>query len=237
MKREVFTVLDTLFSSIYSTTTSSITLTGFLASMAAALVLGAVLTLVFTYKNPTSKSFTLTLAMLPPVVAVIIMMVSGSLGAGVAVAGTFSLVRFRSQPGTAKEICAIFLAMAIGLACGMGYLSFAALFTVIMCAVSTLYTAIGLGERRNAELYRRLKITVPEDLEYAGAFDDIFAEYTHQARLVAVKTTTLGSLNKLTYEIELKKPDTEKQLIDQLRCRNGNLEISSAVQTTDAKEL
>jgi hypothetical protein len=107
-------------------------------------------------------------------VSVIIMMVSGSLGAGVAVAGTFSLVRFRSAPGTAKEIGAIFLAMAIGLACGMGYPGFAALFTVIMCLVSLFYTKIGFGDRKGEGLNRMLSITVPEDLNYAGAFDDLF---------------------------------------------------------------
>lgn len=230
-------MLDTLFSSTFSTAASAITLQGFCLSMLSALLLGAALTLVYTYKNSSSRSFTITLAMLPAVVSVVIMMVSGSLGAGVAVAGTFSLVRFRSAPGTAREICAVFLAMAVGLACGMGYLGFAALFTAVMCAVSFFYTRIGFGERKNAELLRRLRVTVPEELEYGGVFDDIFAEFTTQAKLVAVKTTNFGSLNKLTYEIELKQPGTDKQLIDALRCRNGNLEISSAVQTMDAREL
>ena len=157
------------------------------------------------------------------------MMVSGSLGAGVAVAGTFSLVRFRSVPGTAREICAIFLAMAVGLACGMGYPAFAALFTVIMCAASLIYARVDFGESRRLALERTLQITVPEDLNYTGAFDDLCASYTSSVRLVRVKTTNLGSLNKLTYDITLKERGTEKELIDALRCRNGNLEISAAL--------
>lgn len=231
-------MLDTLFSGLYATSaTANITLQSFCLSMLTALILGAALTLVYSYKTSYTKSFAVTLAMLPAVICVIIMMVSGSLGAGVAVAGTFSLVRFRSAPGTAKEICAIFLAMAVGLACGMGYLGFAALFAVVMGLISLLYAKIGFGEKKNADLCRTLKITVPEDLDYTGAFDDLFARYTAEARLETVKTTNLGSLNKLTYHITFKEPGTEKQFIDELRCRNGNLEISSSAQMLDAREL
>jgi uncharacterized membrane protein YhiD involved in acid resistance len=230
-------VLNSLFSALSTSASGTITLTGFLVSIAAALVLGAGMTLIYTYKNTYTKSFAVTLATLPAIVAVIIMMVSGSLGAGVAVAGTFSLVRFRSAPGTAKEIGAIFLAMAIGLACGMGYPGFAALFTVIMCLVSLFYTKIGFGDRKGEEMNRMLSITVPEDLNYAGAFDDLFEKYTSEAKLLRVKTTNLGSLNKLTYSIRLKKAGTEKELIDDLRCRNGNLEICSAYEQTSVQEL
>lgn len=205
--------------------------------MLAALVLGAALTLVYTYKSEYTKSFVVTLAILPAVVCTIIMMVSGNLGAGVAVAGTFSLVRFRSVPGTAKEICAIFLAMAVGLACGMGYVGFAALFTVIMAGVSILYARLNFGERKDAALSRVLRITMPEDLDYSGVFDDLFQTFTSEARLVSVKTTNLGSLNKLTYHIVLSDAGREKQFIDQLRCRNGNLEISSSIRAANSTEL
>lgn len=236
MKREVFPVLDSLFSGLY-TSSSTITLQSFCLSMLAALLLGAILTLIYTYKAAFTKSFVITLAMLPAVVCIIIMMVSGNLGAGVAVAGTFSLVRFRSAPGTAKEICAIFLSMAVGLACGMGYLGFAVLFTAIMCTVSFLYTMLGFGDQKKASRCRELRITVPEDLDYCGAFDDLFASFTSEAELVKVKTTNLGSLNRLVYHIVLKNSNEEKQLIDQLRCRNGNLEISSSTQLTHSVEL
>jgi len=229
-------VLNSLFSGLY-TSSAAITLQSFCLSMLASLLLGTVLTLIYTYKTTFTKSFVVTLAMMPAVVCIVIMMVSGNLGAGVAVAGTFSLVRFRSAPGTAKEICAIFLAMAVGLACGMGYLGFAVLFTVIMCAVSFLYTKLGFGEQKNAALCRELRITVPEDLDYNGAFDDLFASFTSEAKLVKVKTSNLGSLNKLVYHIALNSAGVEKQLIDQLRCRNGNLEISSSTQLTHSVEL
>ncbi|MGE4276096.1 MAG: DUF4956 domain-containing protein [Lawsonibacter sp.] len=226
-------MLDSMFSSLYTGTAATITLSGFCLSLAAALILGAVLTAIYTYKTTYTKSFTVTMALLPAIVSIIIMMVSGSLGAGVAVAGTFSLVRFRSVPGTAKEIGAIFQAMAVGLACGMGYPGFAALFTVIMAAVSLLYAKSSIWEKKNADLCRTLQITVPEDLNYTGAFDDLFTKYTTSAKLIRVKTTNLGSLNKLTYEITLGQNNTEKELIDDLRCRNGNLEISAFVPQTD----
>ncbi|MDY3917563.1 MAG: DUF4956 domain-containing protein [Candidatus Limivivens sp.] len=229
-------MLDSLFTGLYSTASGKITLSGFLISLAAALILGAVVMLVYTYRSTCTKSFAVTLATLPAIVCVVIMMVSGSLGAGVAVAGTFSLVRFRSVPGTAKEISAIFLAMAVGLACGMGYPGFAVLFTVIMCAVNLIYRAIGFEEKQTG-LCKNLQITVPEDLEYGGMFDDLFRKYTTEAKLVRVKTTDLGSLNRLTYQITLREENCEKALIDELRCRNGNLEINLSVQGTDNSVL
>lgn len=225
----MFFVLDSLFAGLFSSTAASITIGGFCISIAAALALGAVLTFVYAYKSQCSRGFAMTLALLPAIVTVIIMMVSGSLGAGIAVAGTFSLVRFRSAPGSAREICAIFLAMAVGLACGMGYPAFAALFTAIMSAMLLLYSRFGFGGKHAENTERQLRITVPEDLDYVGAFDDLFEQYTASARLTKVKTTNLGSLNKLTYDITLREPGTEKALIDAIRCRNGNLEISAAL--------
>ncbi|MDD3347822.1 DUF4956 domain-containing protein [Oscillibacter sp.] len=229
-------MLDSVFSSLYATSTT-LTFPAFCLSLAAALLLGTLLTAVYTYQNTYTKGFAVTLAMLPAIVAIVILMVNGSLGASVAVAGTFSLVRFRSVPGTAKEIGAIFLAMAVGLACGMGYPAFAALFTVVMAAAELLYTKLGLWEQKRSALSRTLQITVPEDLNYAGAFDDLFEKYTTGATLLKVKTTNLGSLNRLTYDIALKQVNTEKELIDELRCRNGNLEISAALPTLGSEAL
>lgn len=229
-------MLDILFSNI-NAADGSITVSGFLLNMAAALVLGAFLTFVYTYKANYTKSFTLTLATLPAVVAVVIMMVNGSLGAGVAVAGTFSLVRFRSVPGTAKEISAIFLSMAAGLACGMGYPGYAVLFCIIMGGVNLFYTAYGFGEKRQEEKKKTLNITVPEDLDYAGIFEDLFQKYTSEIKMIRVKTTNLGSLSRLTYNLTLKETGTEKSFIDELRCRNGNLEISMSIQETGNYEL
>ena len=228
-------MLNYTFASLYDSTIG-ITLQAFLICVGAALALGAMMALVYCFRTAHSSSFVVTLALLPATVAVVIMMVNGNLGAGVAVAGAFSLVRFRSTPGTAKEIGAIFATMAVGLACGMGYPFFGMLFAAIFCAASLLYALVGFGGRRNAVMHRVLRITVPEDLDYPTVFDDLLEKYTSSARLTDVKTTNMGSLNRLTYELTLRKAGTEKQLIDELRCRNGNLEISMSIQPTDSRE-
>ena len=229
-------MLEALFTSVIAT--EGIAVSSFLTCLAGSLVLGALLAFVFTYRSKTNytKSFVGTLLILPAVVAIVIMMVSGSIGTGIAVAGTFSLVRFRSIPGTAREIGAIFLAMAVGLACGMGYLGFAAIFAVVMGIVTLIYNLTSLGEHSADSLDKVLRITVPEDLEYGAAFGDVFSRYTTQANLIGVKTTNLGSLNRLTYSVRLKEASTEKALIDDLRVRNGNLEINMMVRGAEEGE-
>ena len=229
-------MLEALFTS--GIATEGIAVSSFLTCLAGSLVLGALLAFVFTYRSKTNytKSFVGTLLILPAVVAIVIMMVSGSIGTGIAVAGTFSLVRFRSIPGTAREIGAIFLAMAVGLACGMGYLGFAAIFAVVMGIVTLFYNLTSLGEHSADSLDKVLRITVPEDLEYGAAFGDVFSRYTTQANLIGVKTTNLGSLNRLTYSVRLKEAGTEKALIDDLRVRNGNLEINMMVRGAEEGE-
>lgn len=229
-------MLQSIFSCIYNLATG-ITVQTFLISIAAALILGAMMAAIYCFRSQHSRSFVVTLALLPATVSVVIMLVNGNLGAGVAVAGTFSLVRFRSTPGTAKEITAIFLAMAVGLACGMGYPGYAALFALVMCAVSVLYTLTNFGGQPKAQLRRVLRITVPENLDYPTVFDDLFEKYTSSRVLTEVKTTNLGSLNRLTYELTLQKAGTEKEFIDELRCRNGNLEISMSFQAAESREL
>ncbi len=228
-------MLDSVFSTLYNSS-AEITVPLFLIIMASALLLGALEAFVYRRNNPCTRSFAVTLAMLPAVVSVIILMVSGSIGAGVAVAGTFSLVRFRSAPGSAKEIAAVFIAMAIGLACGMGCPGLAALFTLIMCGAELLYSRVGFG-RDPFEARKTLSVTVPESLEYSGIFDDLFAAYTTEAKMTRIKTTNLGSLNRLSYEITLREPGTEKALIDAIRCRNGNLEISLGCRAAETNEL
>lgn len=229
-------MLEALFTSVIAT--EGIAVSSFLTCLAGSLVLGALLAFVFTYRSKTNytKSFVGTLLILPAVVAIVIMMVSGSIGTGIAVAGTFSLVRFRSIPGTAREIGAIFLAMAVGLACGMGYLGFAAIFAVVMGIVTLIYNLTSLGEHSADSLDKVLRITVPEDLEYGAAFGDVFSRYTTQANLIGVKATNLGSLNRLTYSVRLKEAGTEKALIDDLRVRNGNLEINMMVRGAEEGE-
>ena len=230
-------MLETIFGTVLDTSTGTISLPGFLLCIVTALVLGLIIGLVHLHSERSSKGFTITLAMIPAIVAVVIMMVNGNIGAGVAVAGTFSLIRFRSAPGTAKEIGAIFLAMAAGLACGMGYPGFAAVFALILCLVLILYNKSGFGSRTGVHPDRTLKITVPEDLNYTDMFDDLFKIYTTKHELQQIKTTNLGSLNRLTYALTLKNGSQEKEFIDALRCRNGNLEIAMSVQANMNNEL
>lgn len=228
--------LANLFGSVAQSGTDAITPTAFLLCLGTALVLGAVLALLYRLTNRTTRSFAVTLALLPSVVCVVILLVNGNLGAGVAVAGAFSLVRFRSAPGTAREIGAIFLAMATGLACGMGYLAYAALFTVIIGIVQFVYEQLA---RRDADrpCDKIVRITIPEELDYGSVFDDVFTEYTTVHRLIKVKTTHLGSLFRLTYTVTLRNAAQEKAFLDALRCRNGNLEISCSLPETEIEAL
>ena len=227
-----------LLTSIYETSTATtISVAQFGASFGVSLLLGILIAAAYMYNTRYTKSFVVTLAMLPAIVCVIIAMVNGSIGAGIAVAGTFSLVRFRSVPGTAKEICAIFLAMATGLATGMGYLGLATAFTAVLALAILLSGKFDFGTKRNANKYKSFRIVIPEDLDYAGIFDDLFGEYTSSYELVNVRTTNMGSMFRLTYDVTLKDPDKEKELIDKIRCRNGNLEINVSRQASAATEL
>jgi len=231
-------MLENLFRGLFDTDlTTVISVTDFLLCLGASLVIGIVMALTYMYRARYTKSFVVTLALLPAVVCVVIMMVNGNVGTGVAVAGAFSLVRFRSVPGTAKEICTLFLAMGAGLIAGMGYLGFALLFTVVMCAMFVLYNQLDFGARRNAATFKTFTITIPEDLDYSGVFDDIFDQYTRSHDLIRVKTTNMGSMFKLTYNVELRDTAKEKEMIDQMRCRNGNLEIAVSKQETAGTEL
>lgn len=231
-------MLESLFTGLFDTSTASvIAVTDFLLCLGCALAIGLIIAFGYMYRSRYTKSFIVTLALLPAVVCVVIMMVNGNVGAGVAVAGAFSLVRFRSVPGTAREITMLFLAMGAGLICGMGYLAFALLFTVLMCALSILYSHLDFGTKKNAAVYKVLNITIPEDLDYSDVFDSILKKYTTSYELIRVKTTNMGSLFRLTYNLALKDPAKEKEMIDKLRTLNGNLEITVSRQDTMVTEL
>jgi len=229
---------NTIFGGIFDMENAAvITVSQFLLCLVVALLIGLLLAWVYTYRNRYTKSFLLTLAVLPAVVCVVIMMVNGNIGTGVAVAGAFSLVRFRSVPGTAKEIAAIFLAMCTGLIAGMGYLGYAVLFAIVLGGVMLLYAKFDFGSSKNAGKYKVLHITIPEDLDYTGVFEEILNKYTTVHELVQVKTTNMGSLFRLTYNLEMRGDEAEKEMIDKLRCRNGNLEISVSHRETVSMEL
>ena len=217
--------------------TNVISLGDFLLCVVCALAVGLLLAACYMYRTRYTKSFVATLALLPSVVCVVIMMVNGNVGAGVAVAGAFSLVRFRSVPGTAKEIGAIFLAMGTGIIVGMGYLGYAILCAAVLGGASALYSRLDFGCTKKSALQKTLQITIPEDLDYTGVFDDILRQYASEYELVQVKTTHMGSLFPLTYHMTLRAANQEKQLLDELRCRNGNLEISVSKQVTETGEL
>ena len=229
--------MDAIFKGIFDNELTQVIKVGdFLLCLGVSLVLGLIMAVVYTFKNEHTKSFLVTLALLPSVVCVVIMMVNGNIGAGVAVAGAFSLVRFRSAPGSAKEIVTIFLAMGAGLIAGMGYLGFAALFTVIMCGMFLIYSVV-TGCSKSEVLHKTVKITIPEDLDYTGVFEDIFAEYTKKHELMKVKTTNMGSMFRLTYNVTLRDASREKEMIDRIRERNGNLEIFVSKQESRTAEL
>ncbi len=231
-------MLENLFKGLFDSDTASVIgINDFLICLAFALALGLVMAFAYMYRTRYTKSFVVTLALLPAVVCIVIMLVNGNIGTGVAVAGAFSLVRFRSVPGTAKEICTLFLAMGTGLITGMGYIGFAVLFTVIMCAMFLLYNSLDFGAKKNSQMYKTFNITIPEDLDYSEVFEDVFKEYTSQFDLVRVKTTNMGSMFKLTYNATMRDTKNEKEMIDKLRCRNGNLEITVSKQETSVSEL
>lgn len=201
-----------------------ITANGFFICTAVSLILGIIMAAAYSRKIRYTQSFVVTLIILPAIVQTVIMLVNGNIGTGIAVAGAFSLVRFRSVPGSAKEISVIFTAMAAGLACGTGYVGIAVVFTVIMCLIMLVVTYVGIGAPKASE--KLLKITIPESLDYEGVFEEVFESYTKSCQLITVKTSNLGSLFKLSYLVVMKNPSQEKEMIDRLRERNGNLEIS-----------
>lgn len=225
-------MLDLLFVSV---TQNGFSLGEMVLCTCVSLVLGVCVALIYMYRSHYSRSFVLTLALLPAMVQVVIMLVNGNLGAGVAVMGAFGLVRFRSVPGTAREICCIFFAMAIGLATGMGYLGYSVVLLVMIGLAMLLLSASRFGEPDESR--RTLKITIPENLDYEGLFDDLFARYATHAELVQVKTTNMGSLYELQYAIGLRGKSVPKAFLDDLRCRNGNLNIVCGRMAAGRDEL
>ena len=213
------------FSSIF--TTDSITIVQGLIVTGVALVLGLISSLVYRFKSYCSKSFAVTLTIIPAIVAMLIMMVNGlATGAGIAVLGVFSLVRFRSQPGSSREILAIMLSMAIGLACGGGYITFAVFAAAVVCIVWLILFSTPFGDNGNK---KELRIEIPENLDYEGLFDDIFKEFTTKNEVITVKTVQMGSVYELRYHISLKRDKSEKAFID------GTIEVEEIPALWNAK--
>ena len=212
-----------MLNSIFSSITSSVELSAILLCSLCSIILGILIALTHKYTSKYNKNFLITISVLPLLVQIVIIMVNGNLGTSVAIMGAFSLVRFRSLPGTSKEILSVFFAMTIGLITGMGHIAFAVLVTVLGCAILLLLNKVSLFDKNKNE--KILKITLAENLDYTDIFDDIFSKYTKKVELEKVKTTNMGSLFDLTYRVILNKDMNEKDFIDDLRVKNGNLKI------------
>ena len=229
-------MLDTIFETGLDQTIN-LSLKTMLICVIAALILGLIISFIYIYSDREKKystSFAISLVILPAVVAVVIMLVGSNIARAFSMAGAFALVRFRSIPGDSKDISTVFYAMAVGLATGLGYVAYAAIITVIIGAVYFILVRAGYGSKKNG--YKTLKIMVPENMSFNGAFDDLFEKYASDAKLIKVRTTNMGSLFELTYNIAVKKDADENEFIDELRCRNGNLNILIGIDET-TKEL
>ena len=222
--------MTSLFGSIIK---SGFTMGNFFVCLACAFVCGLITCLAASYRTNATKSYRTSLLLIPMIVTIVIMMVNGSIGTGIAVAGTFSLVRFRSIPGDAKQIVSIFLAVASGLACACGYVALAILFTLIVAVVMCLTAAVPMADDRKLGL----QIVAPESIHNMEAFNDLFEKYTKKHGLFKVKTVQMGSLYKLYYNIEMKDSSKLREFMDEIRCRNGNLEVMFYSLAEAADEL
>ena len=225
-----------MLSSLFSGDTSTLEWRSLLICVAASLLLGILVAAIHMIRNVYTKNFVITLAVLPILVQSVIMLVNGNLGTGVAILGAFSLIRFRSVSGGSREITSVFWSMGIGLATGMGYVGYVVIFSIIVALFLTLLYTVPFGDRQ-ATSERELKVTIPEDLDYPQLFDDLFEKYTHSAKLTSVRTTTMGSLYELRYQLLLKDQAQEKQIIDEVRVRNGNLPVVLGKLTANRDEL
>lgn len=231
-------MFDTIFNNTEAATELSFQIGSSLLSVIAALFFGLVISLVYIFnvgKKDRSQSFILTLVILPALVSVVILLVGSNIARAFSIAGVFTLIRFRSVPGDSKDISFVFLSMAIGLTTGLGYLTFGAVITVMICLVIVLINKLGFGVSKKKVM--RLRITIPEDMNYQGVFDDVFKKFTSECEMQRIKTTNLGTLYELHYDIIMKEIETEKEFIDTLRCRNGNLTIQLGIRENNYQQL
>jgi len=227
-------MLDSIF--VASTSGDTLTLVTMLEALGASLILGFIISLVYirTHKEEGySAGFTVTLIMLPAIISIIIMLIGNNVARAFSLAGAFSLIRFRSAPGDPKDIAYVFFTLAVGLACGMGYLVCGAIFAVVLCLLMILLQSLKFGKPKSLSML--LKIAIPEDLNFQGLFDDILERYTNSWSLKRVKTADFGTIFEVIYIIDLKSSDVQKQFIDELRCRNGNLNISLTMKEYEDK--
>ncbi len=222
-----------MFQSIINT--QGVTTVQGLLCLAAAFILGIIISITYIKTGEYSRNFARTLVVMPVLISMVMILVNGNLGTSVAVLGAFSLVRFRSMQGTSRDISYVLFSMTVGIGTSLGYLTFAAVFTVLVCAIHIGLQRIEFAEKKTEE--RELRITIPENLDYEGIFDDIFRKYFEKCQLVRVKTSNLGSMYELLYHVEMKKYVKQKEMMDELRCRNGNLTIICGMVNYQQEEL
>ncbi len=220
-----------MFNSILESNSGTLSISTALICMGAAIIFGIIIALVHMYSTKCNKNFAITIAVLPLLVQVVIMMVNGNLGTSIAILGSFSLIRFRSMQGNSRELVSIFFAMAIGLAVGMGHIMYAFVFTLITSLALIILQKSSFGIKKNNE--KSLKVTIAENLDYTNIFDDIFDKYTNNIELNKIKTTNMGSMFELSYNISLKNNINEKDFIDEIRTRNGNLTVNLGRVSTE----
>ena len=213
-----------MLESIFSNSEATISLQNCIICIVVAIVLGGIISFTHKKTSKTTPNFLITLPIIPVLVQVVILLVNGNLGTSLAVAGAFSLIRFRSMPGNSKEIISVFWAMTVGLALGMGYVVFSVIVTVIVAILVVILNKIVYNDENTSE--RKLKVVIPENMDYEEVFNDIFEKYTEKSELRKAKTTNMGSVYELVYEVQLKKDKKEKEFIDEIRCRNGNMLVS-----------
>ena len=223
-----------MFDSIYS---STVTPSQFFLMTAVALVTGFLYSWIMSFRIRSTKRFFIVTALIPFVVAAVITFVNGNIGAGVAIGGAFSLIRFRSAQGSADEIAAILVAMGSGIALGMGYIGYGVVILIALAVLFLLLSFVPLFEHKNLAADQLLRITIPESLEYNGTFDDIFSHYLKKIENAGVKTTGMGSMFRLSFKVQLKNPAEEKAFIDELRTKNGNLEVALLPYTETQNQL
>lgn len=231
-------MFETIYSDAATAIDTSFNGSNVMLCISVSLLLGLIIStiyLIITPKKARSASFAMSVVILPTLVAIVILLVGGNLARAFSMAGVFTLVRFRSLPGDSKDISFIFLAMAVGLTTGMGYLTFGAMITLVIGLVLILISKLGFGISKDRE--KRLKILIPEDMNYQGAFEDLFKKYTKLCELQKVRTTDLGTLYELSYNVIMKEDVFEKDFIDELRCRNGNLSILLGIKETNSQQL
>ncbi|MCX7922544.1 MAG: DUF4956 domain-containing protein [Clostridia bacterium] len=227
-----------MFESFFGTTAAdtTISLTNALLTIIISFLLGGIISITYmktSKRNGYSQNFALTLVMTPSVIAIIILLIGSNIARAFSLAGAFSIIKFRSAPGDPKDIAYVLFSMAAGLACGAGFYGYAVLFTVILCLLMFMLNLLNFGAKKTSQ--KLLKIIIPEDLDYEGAFDDIFSKFTTGCELKKVRTTDLGSLYELVYMVTMENKTSQKEFLDALRCRNGNLNITLSMSAESSE--